>query len=522
MNYERAGNVGKAAFMIAAVTVISKILGFVREVVIAQKFGATGVTDAFLVVFNIPYLLYGVFNTALVVVVVPIYLEYLFTGRKREATRLLSAVLLIATTGLVILVYFALLYADIIIGVFAPGFNQETARLASNLTLIIFPSIIFFALSSFFMGILNSHNVFGPPSLVPVVLNVFIIVSAYTIALDYGIYGLALGVLLGASAAALMLLLSLKKAKFKFSLPGFSDPSLWKVFGLMLPVFFSGGAAQLNTLIIFFFGSILPEGSISAINYAKKLTLLPEGIFVMAIGTALFPSLSRAAVVKQLRRFAEKLNKGIKTVIFITAPAAVGLMVLRYPIVELLYKRGAFGDKAVEMTSGALLFLSLGLVGQCLVPVLSRGYYALQDTMTPVKVTVLAVGVNIALSAIFVGMGKHLGLALANAAACIVNALFLGIFLTRRVKGLNRGLTGLIIKVIFASMAMGLCVKRLDSALYLYDVNKFILAIRLGIDVLAGITVYFIAGFLLKIDVLYYLLGYVQELFKKKAASNLT
>jgi len=521
MRYERAGSIGKSALVIAAVTIISKISGFVREMVIAQKFGATGATDAFLVVFNIPYLLYGVFNTALVAAVIPVYLGYLCNERKSEAARLLSAVLTIVTICLGVGVYFALLKADTIIGAFAPGFNQETARLASNLALVMFPSIVFFALGSFFSGVLNSHNVFGAPSLVPVVLNAVIIVSAYTLALDYGIYGLALGVLLGATAAVLILLGSLVKAKVRFSLPCYSDPSVWKVFGLMLPILFSGSAAQLNTLIIFFFGSGLPEGSVSAINYAKKLTLLPEGIFVMAIGTAVFPSLSKAAVVRQLGRYAEQLNKGIQTVIFITAPAAVGLIALRYPIIELLYKRGAFDDRAAEMTSGALLFLSLGLVGQCLVPILSRGYYALQDTATPVKVTVLTVAVNIVLCLALAGTSGHLGLALANAVACLANAFLLGLLLIRRVPGLNRGLPVLILKVALASTVMGLFVTGLDSVLCPYGVNRFMLAARVGTDILTGIVVYIVAGFILRVEALLSLLKYAQGAIKKKAAGHL-
>ncbi|QNB47091.1 murein biosynthesis integral membrane protein MurJ [Thermanaerosceptrum fracticalcis] len=518
MDNKKVGTVAKATLVIAVITVLSKILGFAREAVIAQQFGANSVTDAFLVVFNIPYMFNGILSSALVVVVVPIFLEYMARGQVPEARKIFTTVFVVAVFIMGIIVLMGITYSEYVIRLFAPGFNESTLELASVLAILIFPTILFFTITNFLMGVLNASNIFAPPAMAPVILNIAVIGAVFTLGRNYGIYGAALGMLVGTAMGALFQIIFIKKTSFRFiGLISIRDESVKKVFRLMLPVLIGSGVGQLNVLIYYFFGSGLNEGSISALNYATKLILLPQGIFVMAVGTAIFPSLSRAVAFKEMGRFTGTLARGAKMVFLFTAPAVMGLMILRHPIVELLFKRGAFDERAVYLTTGALLLLSVGLIGQCLGPVITRGFYALQDTVTPVKVTVVTVAINLGLSVLLVKSGQHLGLALANSIASTVNALLLVAILGRRVKGIiNKELLIFASKVVAASLIMGLAVSGMDAILVkTLTGSKILLALRVGIDIFIGLIVYLLTGFITRIDEFSYLLDITKVIANK-------
>ncbi|RYD01245.1 hypothetical protein N752_30070 [Desulforamulus aquiferis] len=519
MNNVSRGKVAKATIVIAIITIIAKVLGFAREAVIAKEYGATYIADAFLVVFNIPYMINGILNSALVVVVVPVFIQYLINGKNEEARRVFSTVFIVFMSILACFIIVSVWKSNYIINIFAPGFDKETSELASNLALIIFPSILFFALANFFTGLLNTHSIFAPSALAPVILNLVIIGAAFTIGQSLGVHGLALGVLLGTIIMALIQVPFLKRSSFKFrAVLDFKDEGIRKVFGLMFPILIGCGVMQINILIYYYLGSGLVEGTISALNYATKLILLPQGIFVLAVATAIFPSLSRSVANNEREQFSHTLVKGTKMVFLLSAPAVVGLMVLREPIVAMLFKRGAFDERALALTTGVLLFLSFGLIGQCLSPVLTRGFYALQDTLTPVKVTVLTVAINGVISLLLVNRMEHLGLALANSVAMTLNVFLLYLMLRKHITRLvSRGLLGFFFKVITASVIMGLAVYTADNIL----VNVVSsLSLRVLIDITMGGIVYFAIGFILKTDELYYVLDLVKGISINKKDRN--
>lgn len=500
-------SIASATLTIVLISILSKIFGFIREAVIAQQYGATSVTDAFLVVFNIPYMANGILNAALVVVVVPVFLEYIVQGKAEKARRLFSTVFLLSMIVLSAIVIVCIWKSKVIINILAPGFSIETTRLASDLAFIMFPAVIFFALTNFFAGILNASNIFAPPASAPLILNLVIIALVLILGSIYGVYAAAIGVFLGTGISALIQLPFLRKTEFKFrAVCDYKDPGVRRVFGLMFPILVGSAVGQLNTFVYYFFGSGLVEGTISALNYATKLILLPQGIFVMAISTAIFPSLSKSAAVREMNAFSQTLVRGMKLVVLMAVPAVVGLMVLRVPIVALLFKRGAFGEEALILTSGALLFLSFGLLGQCLTPILTRGFFALQDTVTPVKITVITVAVNIVLSIFLVKFMGHLGLALANSIVSTIGAILLAVILMKYVPELfNVSLFIFFGKVLIASTLMGISVYLVEQLFVTTLLGNWRLLYRVALEIGLGSIIYFAVGFILKTDEIIYL-----------------
>lgn len=327
-----------------------------------------------------------------------------------------------------------------------------------------------------------------------------------------------MGVFLGTALGALLQVFFFRRSGLGFKLPlPINDPRVRKIFLLMLPIIVGSGVSQLNVIIYYIFGSGLDAGSISALNYATKLIQLPQGIFVMAVGTAIFPSLSRSVASGHISQFSQTLLKGTKLILLIAAPAVVGLMVLSNPIVELLFKRGAFDEHALVMTSGALFFLSIGMLGQCLGMVLIRGYYAMQNTVTPLIISLFTVALNVTLSLVLLETGRYLGLAIANALASTVNALLLIVFLSRKVKGImNNEFVSFLLKITLASLIMGICVFSVDTFFSELQGSTIMLTKRLMLDISSGALVYFAIGFILKVDILGYLLNQVFGRFSKK------
>ncbi|RYD05682.1 hypothetical protein N752_07235 [Desulforamulus aquiferis] len=447
------------------------------------------------------------------IVIVPVFTQCIVNGKTEEARRVFSTLFSIFLIFLTSIIVIGLWNSNFVISLFAPGFDQQTAQLASNLALIMFPSILFFALASFFAGLLNTHNIFAPSAAAPVILNTVIIGSSYTIGKSFGVYGLAIGVLLGTLIMAFFQAPFLRKTDFNFrAVLDLKDEGVRRVFGLMFPILIGSGVGQINILIYYHLGSELVEGTISALNYATKLILLPQGIFVMAVATAIFPSLSRSVVDLKYEQFSNTLIKGLKMILLLSAPCVVGLIVLREPIVSVLFKRGAFDERALALTSGVLLFLSLGLIGQCLSPVLTRGFYALQDTLSPVKVTFITVTVNIALSLLLIKRMEHLGLALANSVAMTINAVLLGFLLRKRVtSNINNGLVVFSCKVVLSSVVMGVLLSIFDKFLVSICLS---IVIRLLIDIAIGGTIFFVIGLILRTEELYYATISIKDILK--------
>jgi putative peptidoglycan lipid II flippase len=503
--------VARATLIVMIMLALSRVLGLGREAAIAHQFGATHVTDAYYVAYTIPNIFYAVAGIALATVIVPIFTEYVTQGRRDEAWRLCSLVtnaLIVFTAGAAV---FGMLLAPSIVGILGAGFAPETFRLSVQLTIMMLPSIIFFSLAGLFMGILNANQVFGLPAFGSAAMNIVIIFGALFLGNYYGVYGLAAGVLGGAATMALIQVPVLRRVGFRYSPElNLRHPEVKRVLYLMLPLTLGLSVNQVYLMIDWVLASGLAEGSIAALNYANKLIQLPQSLFVLAVSTAIFPTLSRHITEGHPAEMARTLGRGIKVVFLLTVPAVVGIVLLREPIVTLLFQRGAFDVRATEMTAVALLFFAVGLVGHCLVMLVSRGFFAVQDMKTPVYVTIGTLAVKLLASIVLVGPLAHAGLALGTSITALLNTVLLVWLLQRRFPGLiSADMLRFCGGVLAAAGVMGIAVYGVDLLLArLLAATGFGLLLRVAIDISAGAIVYFVAGILMRLDELINIVHY--------------
>ena len=456
------GEVTRAAGVVGFFTLLSRILGLVRDMVLATLFGAGLVADAFFVAFRIPNLLRRLFaEGSLTISFIPVFTEYLEQRGKKEAMELARVALTLLTIVLTVVAMAGVVFAPWIVRIQAWGFGSAGTKyeLTVLLTRITFPYIFFVSLVAFFMGVLNSLKKFAPPAAAPIFLNVGIIGAAYLISphLSQPIVGVAVGVIIGGVFQLLLQLPWALKEGMRF-LPKWEplNPGLKRIGLLMLPAVFGSAVYQLNQFIGTLLASFLPEGSISWLYYADRLVQFPLGVFAIAISTAALPSLSTYAARNDSARFSQTLTHALGLVFFISLPSLVGLMVLGEPIVRLLFERGAFRPEHTAMTTLALLYYCLGLWAFSGIRVMVAAFYAVQDTKTPVMVAAFALVLNLILSLILMGPMKHAGLALSLSLASSVQFfLLLALFKKRTGTEFSSIIMGSALKSLFSSLSMG-------------------------------------------------------------------
>ena len=457
--------VAKAAGVVGGATLLSRILGFVRDVVIAFFFGAGLSSDAFFVAFRIPNLLRRLFaEGSLSIAFIPVFSEYLANRGRDEAFKMARSAIILLSIILALTAMAGILLSPIIIRVIAPGFINSPEKLSITilLTRIMFPYIFFIGLVALAMGILNVLGHFMAPALAPVFLNLAMICSVFIISphLENPIVGLAIGVIAGGFLQLAFQIPFLIKKKFYFwKKTPFFHPGLKKIGRLMLPAIFGAAVYQINIFIGTLLASLLPEGSVSYLYYADRLVQFPLGIFAIATATAVLPSLSRQAAANDMDALKKTFTFAMKLVLFITIPSMVGLIVLREPIVALLFNRGAFSYEAVRLTAFALLCYSIGLWAFSAVRIVVATFYALQDTKTPAKMAVYSIIANIISGIILMGPLGHGGLALATSLSSILNLGLLLWMLKIRLGSLGwHSISVSVCKTTLCSIIMGMIV----------------------------------------------------------------
>ncbi|MDO9565142.1 MAG: murein biosynthesis integral membrane protein MurJ [Candidatus Desulfaltia sp.] len=419
--------VTKAAGVVGAATLLSRLFGFIRDVVIAWFLGAGLSSDAFFVAFRIPNLLRRLFaEGSLSIAFIPVFTEYLTVKGREEAFKLARAAIWLLSMILAIVAVFGILLSPVIIKIIAPGFidSPEKFSMTVNLTRIMFPYIFFIGLVALSMGILNSLGHFAAPALAPVFLNIAMICSVFFISphMTDPVTGLAIGVLIGGVLQlAFQIPFLIKKGLYFWQRVKIFHPGLKKIGLLMLPTVFGAAVYQINILVGTLLASLLPEGSVSYLYYADRLVQFPLGIFAIAAATAILPSISRQAASRDLEAVKTTFSHAMKLVLFITIPSMVGLIILREPIVALLFKRGVFDSEATRLTAYALLYYGIGLWAFSGVRIVVSTFYALQDTKTPVRIAVISIIANIVLGIILMWPLAHGGLALATSLASMLN-----------------------------------------------------------------------------------------------------
>lgn len=420
----------RGTLTVGAMTLASRVLGFARDVVIATVFGAGLGTDAFFVAFRIPNFLRRLFaEGAFAQAFVPVLAEWRERRGARAVRELVAATA--GTLGATLTVVSALgaLAAPLLVHVFAPGFALRAepgkAALAADLLRLTFPYLLFVSLTALAGGVLNTFGRFAVPALTPALLNLSLIGAALWLAprLERPVEALAWGVF-AAGAAQLTFQLPFLARLGLLARPrwGWRHPGVRRILRLMGPGVIGSSVAQVNLLIDTVIASFLVTGSVSWLYYADRLVEFPLGVFGIALGTVALPALSARHAAGDGAGFAATLDRALRWVALVSLPAALGLALLAGPILASLFGYGAFGARDVEMSARALAAYALGLPAFVLVKVLAPGYYARQDTRTPVRVALLAMGANTALNLLLVVPLAHAGLALASSLAAWLNA----------------------------------------------------------------------------------------------------
>ncbi|MEG2984566.1 MAG: murein biosynthesis integral membrane protein MurJ [Peptostreptococcaceae bacterium] len=495
----------KSAVVLMFITFISKITGFFRDIILAQHFGASIITDAYITALNIPVVLFTGISASLGTTYIPMFFKIKEEQGQEGVNKFTSNVLNIVIILSLITIVLGSVFTPYIVKIFAMGFKGEELRITTEFSKILMPSILFIAANGLVSSYLLANGRFYISGLVSIPFNIIcilaIIVGSFT-----NSYIMVWITLFAYMAQLLFQIPFLRKSGYKHSLSvDIKDENVKNIIYLIIPVFLGSYVDQINNVINRTLASTLDTGSITALNYANKLNVFAIGILVISISTIMYPMLSKFASQNNMKAFKSSLIRCINIVIIIMIPIMVGMMIFATPIVKLLFEGGSFTNRDTQLTSTALLFYSLGMVSFGIRDMLSRGFYSLQDTKTPVKNAIAAVCVDIIFSIILVkemGIG---GLALSTSISVTFGAILLMIALRRKVGRL--GIKSSVItftKSMIASMIMGLVANKLYNYVFLIgenfvDEKKHLILVSLVIATVIGALIYLVLSIIFNI-----------------------
>ncbi len=499
------GGLLRSAGVVSALTMVSRVMGLIRDMIVANVFGAGGGVDAFFVAFKIPNFFRRLFaEGAFSQAFVPVLSEY------RSQKDLLQVRLLVSYTAgtlggfLFAITLACVVFAPMVTYLFAPGFHQfpEKFTLAADMLRLTFPYLLLISLTAFLGSVLNSYGHFAAPAFSPVLLNLVLIGAALFVAplMDPPIMALAWAVL-AAGVVQLVFQLPFIKRQQLLVRPrwGWHDPGVRRIMKLMIPAMFGVSVAQINLLLDTILASFLQDGSVSWLYYSDRLMELPLGVFGVAIGTVILPSLSRNHAAQSKQEFSATLDWALRFVLLIGIPSSLALLVLAGPLLTTLFQYGAFVDSDVMRASLSLQAYSLGLLAFMLIKVLAPGFFARQDTKTPVSIGIKAMAANMVFNLILIFPLAHVGLALATSLSATLNAGLLFRVLIKQ--SIFAPQPGWLVYGVRLAIAAGLMVATL--LLLQHDLSQWLgwswqeRVLELTKLVLAGLFVYFGALFVL-------------------------
>ena len=452
----------KSTAVVGGITLLSRIMGFVRDMIIAHVFGASTSTDAFLIAFKIPNFMRRLFaEGAFSQAFTPILSEYKVQRSHGEVQHLVNHVAGNLGGILTIITILGIIAAPLLVLIFAPGFSANTEKfdLTIDMLQITFPYLLFIALTAFAGSILNTYGQFSIPAITPVLLNISMIITTLYFApyFERPVMALAWGVFIAGiiqlcfQLPFLYRLRLLPRPKFNWR-----DEGVQRIHTLMLPALLGVSVAQINLLVDTLMASFLVTGSVSWLYYSDRLMEFPLGVFGIALATVMLPNLSKTFAKGEQDTYNRTLDWALRWVFLIATPAMLGLIILSVPILSTLFFRGEFTGTDIIKTSHSLMAYAVGLLGFVLVKVLASAYYARQDTRTPVRIAVIAMLTNLILNIALISSLHHAGLALATALAAILNAalLFRGLY-KNKVFIPCQGWRILLLRILFANGIMG-------------------------------------------------------------------
>lgn len=475
------------------ITMMSRILGLARTVIIAYYFGASKFTDAYFSAFKISNLFRQLLGEgALGTVFIPVYNEKVVKHGEKAGKQLIFSILNLIFVGTSLITICMIVFSRQIIGVIVRGYPLETQIIAGKLLKVMAVYLVFIGLSGMICAILNNFKQFVIPAATSLLFNIAIILSAALWGKSLGINALAIGVVIGGIFQFLMVLPSLLNIikKYEFSI-GWKDPSLKKMFYLILPMLVGIFAKQINSVVDQFFASYLNSGGVTALENATRLYNLPLGVFGISIATVVYPTMSRSMERKNFDEVRDSLAKGLNILLFLIIPSMAVLTIYSREVISLVFSYGKYRGDAVTVTSEALMFYSIGLYFYTAIHLLSRAFYGMKNTKDPVKFSVISIIINVILNAILIEKFQHKGLSLATSIASGVNFLLLVYYFRKKYIDISLDKMGsFLIKVLFStgvavasSFFIGATLIKLSVFSFVYLLPWLMPLKRRGIDV---------------------------------------
>ncbi|MEG1311649.1 MAG: murein biosynthesis integral membrane protein MurJ [Romboutsia sp.] len=492
----------KAAVWIMIVTMLSKVLGFFREVVLANFYGTKGYADVFLLTLNIPGLIIAVVGSAIATIYVPIYFDTKEKQGEEGAIKFTNNMLNIVAILSVVIAIFGLLFTEQLINIFAVGFEGEKFELAVSFTKVMIIGVIFLSCSKIFSSYLQVNENFIIPGLIGIPHNIFIITSI-AISTKTNVIIMAFGALLGMASQVLFQLPFAIKKSYKYKpYINLKDDNIKNMIILMLPMLIGVAIGQINTAVDRALATTLGDGPVSALNYANRLNEFVMALFVTSIVTVIYPKLAKMSNTENKDGFVSTIVKSSNSVILLVLPITVGAIVLAEPIVRILFERGKFDAGSTEMTSMALRLYSVGLLAMGMRDILTRVFYSISDTKTPMINGSIALIINIILNFSLIKVLGYRGLAISTSIASIITVILLFISLKKK-NGYFGGdiiiKTGL--KSLFASLIMGAITMLIYKSLFsVMGVGKLNEIISVTASVAGGALVYGVIIMILKVE----------------------
>lgn len=474
----------KTAIILMLLTILSTIIGFIRDLVLSYFYGATYITDAYLISLTIPQTLVAFIGAIIASIYIPVYSDVEHKESIEQAEKFTNNLVNYLLLLCMIIVLCVLLATPLFVKIFAMGFTGETFKLTVRFTRISIFSIFLSCLIFLYSSYLQIKNKFFITGIINIPLNIVVILFI-VLSVKYNIYYLVIGSVVGAILQLMIIIPFLKKSGYKYRFVfDTKDKYIKKMVSLSIPVIFGVSIYQLNILIDKTIASQIVTGGISVLSYASKVNAMVFGVFAVPIATALYPMISKMGAEKNMIKLKDTVLKALIIIMILVIPATVGSMVLADPIIRLLFERGAFDSKTISMTATVLLFYSIGMLGVSLREILYRAFYSIQDTKTPLFNAAIAMVLNIILSIVlsrFIGIG---GIALATSISSIVGAFLLLIKLRSKVFFFSlKGLFIPFLKITLSSIAMGfiakIIYKILIVKLYLFPTVFFTILISI-------------------------------------------
>ena len=447
----------RATFGLMVATIIGKILGFGRELVLAAGYGTSIYSDAYVTAMNIPQVIFAIIGSTLATVLIPMYMEVNSIEGEKVSLKFINNVFNLVVIACIVLSILGFVFTEQIVNVFALGYEGQALEVAINFTRITILGIVFTGLSYVMTSYLQIKNNFTIPGLSSVPKNIIIIVATI-LSIKHGPYLMIWGTLIGMASEFIFQLPYAIKSGYKYiPIIDLKNKYIKKMAWLIIPVLIGVAVNQINTLVDRTLASTLPVGTVSALNYSNRLISFVIAIFITSISSVIYPILSQLSSENNKEKLTSSIIKSINCVIILVLPITVGTIVLSLPIVRVLFERGAFDAKATHLTALALAMYSIGMIGYGLRDIVGKIFYSLQDTKTPMVNGVIAMGMNMIMDVVFIKFWGLAGLTLATSLSSIACIILLFISLKKKIGYFGQDkIANATVKSLVASLIMGI------------------------------------------------------------------